>query len=193
MKTIPNKSCCPGAAPLKEESVVADTAGHLQNVVVWLEDAPPAPRSDLPPVVLDQKDCRYVPHVLALQTAQTLRVTTSDPTLHNVHGMCTVNDAFNFALIAKGQSKDLTFEKPETFPIRCDVHPWMKAYVHVFDHPYFAVTGADGAFEIDRIPAGTYTLIAWHEMYGTNRLRVTASEATPAVVSVVFQSGLGNR
>ncbi|HXE52514.1 MAG TPA: carboxypeptidase regulatory-like domain-containing protein [Tepidisphaeraceae bacterium] len=191
MATIPNQPCHAGAGPLKEETVVVDAAGHLQNVIVYLENAPPAPaNSNLPAVVLDQKDCRYVPHVLTLGTGQTLRATTSDPTLHNVHGLCSVNEPFNFALVAPGQSKDLTFSRPELFQVRCDVHPWMKAYVEVFSHPYFAVTDAGGKFEIRNVPSGSYTLMAWQEKYGTVRQPVTVEDGKVVTANFTFQSGL---
>lgn len=187
---IPNQPCHAGAGPLKDESVVVDGSGHLQNVVVYLEDAPPAPPAvNLPALVLDQRNCQYIPHVLALRTGQTLHVTTSDPVIHNVHGMCTTNDSFNFALIRPGQSKDLSFDQPEAFPIRCDVHPWMKAYVHVFAHPYFAVTGPDGAFEIRNAPAGTYTLVAWQENYGALKRSVKLSEHQTTPAEFIYQSG----
>src|SRR5579871_6234842 len=101
MQTIPNQPCHEGAGPLTEESVVTDSSGHLQNVIVYLEDAPSGPPNpSLPPVTLDQVNCRYVPHVLALQIGQPLHITTSDPTLHNVHGSCNDNPPFNFALVA---------------------------------------------------------------------------------------------
>jgi len=191
MATIPNQPCHDGAKPLTEETVVTDGAGRLANVVVYLENAPATgPASGLPAVVLDQVDCRYVPHVVALQTGQTLHVTTSDPTLHNVHGTSIENPAFNFALVAKGQARDLAFEAPESFPVRCDVHPWMKAYVRVFSHPWFAVTDKSGAFRIANVPAGTYTLVAWHEKYGTVRTSVTVGTGGAADASLAFQSGL---
>jgi plastocyanin len=191
MATLPNQPCHAGAGPLKEESVVADASGHLQNVIVYLEDAPgAAPATHLPPVVIDQVNCQYVPHVVALRAGQTLHVTTSDPTLHNVHGLCTVNDAFNFALVAKGQSKDLAFTQPERFPLRCDVHPWMKAFVQVFPHPWFAVTGADGSFEIRGVPSGTYTLVAWQEKYGEQHVPVTVADGQTLTAPITFRSGL---
>ena len=188
MALIENQPCHPGG-PLQDESVVCDAAGHLQNVVVYLEGAPPAPPASPPPIVLDQVNCRYVPHVLALRTGQTLRVTSSDPTLHNVHGLCTVNDAFNFALVAAGEHKDIAFAQPEAFPVRCDVHPWMKAFIHVFAHPYFAVTSKDGSFAIRNLPAGSYTLVAWQEKYGTLRQPVTVAGQVLAA-DFRFQSGL---
>lgn len=191
MASIPNQPCHAGAPPLTDESVAVDAAGHLQNVIVYIEDAPAAAvATNLPPVELDQKDCRYVPHVVALRTGQTLHITSSDPTLHNVHGQCTANDPFNFALVAAGQSKDISFEKPEIFPLRCDVHPWMKAYGGVFAHPWFAVSGSDGSFQITGIPSGNYTLVAWHEKYGQIRIPIKAADGQITPASFTFQSGL---
>ena len=190
MAMIPNQPCHAGAPPLRDESVVVGSDGRLQNVVVYLENPPPSsPPANLPPGSLDQVNCQFVPHVVALRTGQTLRVGSSDPTLHNVHGLCTVNDAFNFALVAAGQSKDLTFAQPERFPVRCDVHPWMKGFVQVFNHPYFAVTGKDGAFEIRHVPSGTYTLVAWQERYGELRTAVKAADGQTTDASFTFQSG----
>lgn len=191
MQVLPNQPCHAGAPPLKEESVVVDPAGQVQNVIVYLQSPPAAPAASPPPVTLDQLHCRYVPHVVALRTGQTLHVTTSDPTLHNVHGACTENDPFNFALVSPGESKDLTFAKPERFPVRCDVHPWMRAYVQVFPHPYFAVTGPDGTFEIGNVPAGSYTLVAWQERYGELRKQITITEGqTLQLDAFTFESGL---
>ena len=188
MAMIANQPCHSGAGPLREETVVADESGHLQNVIVFLEDPPPAPPGqNLPSIVLDQVNCRYVPHVLALRAGQTLHVTTSDPTLHNVHGTCTANDPFNFALVAPGQSKDLNFQQPELFPIRCDVHSWMKAYVQVFSHPFFAVTDKNGVFEIENVPAGSYTLAAWQEKYGTLRQSVKIDDGRVTEASFTFR------
>jgi len=188
MAAIPNRPCHAGAPPLRDESVVTYGDGHLQNVIVYLQDAPPAPiATTLPAFALDQVNCQFVPHVVGLRTGQTLHVSSGDPTLHNVHGLCTVNDAFNFALIAAGQSKDLSFSQPERFPVRCDVHPWMKAYVQVFDSPYFAVTAKDGSFEICNVPPGTYTLIAWQERYGELRRSVDVSDEHTAEASFEYR------
>jgi len=191
MAVIPNQPCHEGAGTLKEETVVTDGKGNLQNVIVYLEDAPTGgPAQGLAPVTLDQVDCRYVPHVVALRTGQTLHVTTSDPTLHNVHGTSVDNRAFNFALVAKGQSRDLGFDMPERFPVRCDVHPWMKAWVQVFPNPWFAVTDKDGKYELRDVPAGTYTLVAWQEKYGVVKQKVIVQDGKVVEQNVEFKSGL---
>jgi plastocyanin len=191
MAVIPNKPCHEGAGPLTEETVVADGKGDLQNVIVYLEGAPAVlPGGPMPPVTLDQVNCRYVPHVVALRGGQTLHVTTSDPTLHNVHGTCVDNPSFNFALVARGQSKDLTFDTPERFPVRCDVHPWMKAWVQVFQNPWFAVTDKDGRYELRDVPAGTYTLVAWQEKYGPVKQKITVQDGKVLEQDLEFKSGL---
>ena len=189
-RPISNQPCHAGATPIVDESVVTDDAGHLQNVIVYLEDAPGAAPASPPPAVLDQVDCHYVPHVLALRTGQTLRVVNPDPAFHNVHGMCEKNPAFNFAEVSAGQSKDMSFAAPERFTIRCDVHPWMRSVVQVFDHPWFAVTGKDGSFDIENVPPGEYTLVAWQERYGEVKMKVTAQDAKTSRADLTFQTGL---
>ena len=191
MPIIANQPCHPGAKSLQDETVATDADGHLENVVVYLESPPPAPPAPAPPIrVLDQINCHYIPHVIALRTGQALRISSSDPTFHNVHGMSLDNPPFNFALISAGQSKQISFTKPEAFIVRCDVHPWMKAYIHVFDHPYFAVTGMDGSFQISNVPSGDYTLVAWQEKYGKLRQHVTIADDKVCTLGFVFQSGL---
>jgi hypothetical protein len=168
MREIDNRACHSGATPLREESVVADDKGRLANVVVFLREAP-APAAGAPtpaPVELDQVNCRYVPHVVALRTGQVLRVKTSDPAVHNVHLMSKANPARNFSMQAAAGPVDLTFERPETITVRCDVHPWMNAGLHVFEHEQFAVTAEDGSFTLNNVPAGQYTLVLRHELFG---------------------------
>jgi plastocyanin len=194
MREIPNSACHPGGPLVREESVVADDSGRLANVVVYLRDGPPVDVPMAAPAVLDQVGCRYVPHVIALRTGQTLTIRSSDATLHNVHGQCTVNPAFNVGMTGPGQSRDFTFARPEVFKVGCDVHPWMSAHVAVFDHPLFAVTGAGGRFEVRSVPPGTYTLVAWHERLGTREQQVTvpppasagAEAVKPVVADVAF-------
>jgi len=194
MREIPNSACHPGGPLVREESVVVDDGGNrLANVVVYLKDGPPVDMPAGSPVVLDQIGCRYVPHVVALRTGQTLTIRSSDTTLHNVHGQCTVNPAFNVGMTGAGQSRDFVFARPETFKVGCDVHPWMAAHVAVFDHPMFAVTRDGGRFEIHSVPPGTYTLVAWHERLGTREQQVTvpapgagAEAEKPVVVDVTF-------
>ncbi len=167
MREIPNQPCHAGATPAREETVVADEQGRLANVVVFVREAPaanvPPPAS---PVELDQLNCRYAPHVLAMRAGQVLRVKSSDPAVHNVHTMSSANPAQNFGMQGGARPVDLKLDRPEEFAVRCDVHPWMNARIHVFEHGHFAVTGEDGSFTLNAVPAGQYTLVFRHELFG---------------------------
>jgi hypothetical protein len=146
--------------------VVADEHGRLANVVLYLREAPVSSGAAATPVELAQVNCRYVPHVVALRTSQVLRVKTSDPAVHNVHVASRSNPARNVSMEAGAPPVEMAFARPEDFVVRCDIHPWMNAQVHVFEHNAFAVTGADGLFALNNIPAGQYTLVFRHELFG---------------------------
>lgn len=172
--------------PVTEESVIVGDKGELKNVVVSIKkdedkDMPGAVPKGA--AVLDQKDCMYEPHVLAMMVGQDLIVKNSDPFLHNVHSDPKDNDVFNAAMPNKndGVKIDPQPKAPETFRVKCDVHPWMSAWIAVFDHPYFAVTGDDGTFDIKNLPDGTYTLQAWHEKYGTQEQKITVKDGKAEV------------
>lgn len=162
---------------LADDSIVVSSDGKLANVLVYLKGPYWPDGSGSEPALLDQVGCRYVPHVIGIQTGQKLRIQSSDPFLHNVHGLADRNAAFNFAEPGLG-AKDLDgWTQPEIFAVKCDVHPWMKAWVGVFDHPWFTVTGPDGAFRLAKAPPGNYTLVAWHERFGqlTRDIKIPAS------------------
>jgi hypothetical protein len=187
--TLGEQTCCDKRTPIVDESLVVDPAGGVRNVVVYLEDGPNVPTAP-PPALLDQQGCRYVPHVLAVRAGQTVQVRSSDPTLHNAHADRGANKPFNLGFTDAGQVKETAFAKPEVaVRVRCDVHQWMSAYVAVFDHPFFAVTGAGGTFEIAGVPPGTYTLVAWHERYGKKTQQVVVADGgspTPVVAGFWF-------
>jgi plastocyanin len=149
---------------------VVGAKGELADVVVSVQGlSGQSTGASAPPVVLDQKGCEYVPAILAAQTGQKLSIKNSDPVLHNVHSLPTVsgNDEKNLAQMPNGADLVFTFTKPEEFlKFKCDVHPWMFAWVSVFDHPYFAVSGKDGAFKITGLKPGKYTLKAMHRKAG---------------------------
>jgi plastocyanin len=189
------QACHSGATPIFDDSVIVDPDGGLRNVVVSVENGPnvesvPATAA-AGPAVLDQVNCQYVPHVLAVRAGQPVTVRSSDPTLHNVHSRTGANRSFNLAFRSAGEARTIAFAKPEASPpveVRCDVHQWMRAHVAVFDHPFFAVTGDGGRFELTGLPAGTYTLVAWHERYGQKRQPVTVTEGGGAI-PVEFRFG----
>ena len=156
-----------------QETFVGE-AGGLGNVFVYVQSGLngtfPAPSQS---VTLDQRTCRYVPHVFGVQVGQPIEILNSDPTLHNIHATPKTNQEFNTAQPIQGMKTTHTFTAKENdvvIPFKCDVHGWMNAYVGVLDHPYFAVTKPDGSFSIANLPPGTYTLAAWHERLGTQTL-----------------------
>ncbi len=144
---------------------VAGKDGGLANVFVYLKDAKTAPAAGDAPV-MDQVGCMYEPYVMGVVTGQKFKVKNSDATLHNVHNTprVTGNKEYNIGQAVKGQMNDFSFDKSEILMrFKCDVHPWMFAYVGVVEHPYFAVTDKDGNFKISGVPDGNYTVVAYHQ------------------------------
>jgi plastocyanin len=166
--------------------------GGLADVVVSVEGiSGKSTGAAAPPVTLDQKGCEYIPQILAVQTGQKIMVKNSDPVLHNVHDAPTVsgNNEQNMAQMPGGPELSFTFSKPEEFlKFKCDVHPWMFAWVSVFDHPYFAVSGKDGTFKIANVPAGKYTLKVAHRKAGTAMQEVEVKEGAPAKVDLTLEA-----
>ena len=142
--------------------------GGLADVLVYLKQAE-AKGAPSKPALLDQKGCEYAPYIMGLQTGQKLLIRNSDPVLHNVHATPKTNKEFNLAQMAGGKDIERTLDQTEVFVrFKCDVHPWMFAYVGVLPHGYFAVTDKDGSYKIEGVPAGKYTVVAFHrKAHGT--------------------------
>ncbi|MER3523154.1 MAG: hypothetical protein C4326_03595 [Ignavibacteria bacterium] len=174
--------------PQRSEEVVVNANRTLKNVLVYVKEGLGARKFDPPAsqVKFDQIGCIYVPHVVGIQTGQELIVVNSDPTLHNVHSLSKENPQFNVAQPKKGMTLTKKFEKPEVFKVKCEVHTWMGAYIGVFNHPFFAVTGNDGTFTLPKLPAGEYTVEAWHEKYGTQTAKVKVDAAGKATVDFKY-------
>ncbi len=165
--------------------------GHLGNVFVYVKEGLEGQRFPAPSesVAINQQGCRYTPHVMGIQVGQTLQITNSDPTLHNIHATPTANAEFNMGQPIQGMQFERTFENAEVMvPFKCDVHGWMNAYIGVLDHPYFAVTGVEGMFDISTLPPGDYVIEAWHEQLGTQTQNVTVATGQTAEVSFTFSS-----
>jgi plastocyanin len=186
MSSDPN--CAPHQANARTETIVVN-AGALQNVFVYVKDGLGTLRFPVPssPVVLDQQGCRYAPHVFGIQVGQTLEILNSDPTLHNVHAMAASNREFNMGQPQQGIRHTHTFTRPEVLlPFKCDVHGWMRAYAGVVDHPFHAVSAADGSFELSGLPPGTYTIEAVHETLGRRTQTVTVAERESTTIAFTF-------
>lgn len=174
-----------------ERRPVEVTDGGLANVFVYVKSGvsgeyPPPSEAAL----LDQIGCNYEPHVVAVQAGQTLRIRNSDDTLHNVHPRPKVNEEFNFGQPRQGMENTHTFDKPEVMiPVGCDVHPWMRSYISVVGHPFFAVSAADGSFSIANLPAGEYEIEALHETLGSQSATVSVDDGGAATVDLSFTAG----
>ena len=165
-------------APKKEWLILDENKG-VKNVLVFVTEglnidySPPEE-----PVVIDQKGCIYSPHVLGIMAGQQLDILNNDGTLHNIHALPKVNKEFNKAQPRSRKKLSVKFEKPEApFKVKCDVHPWMGAYIGVFDHPCFAVSGDDGTYIISDLKPGEYVIEAWHEKLGSQTANVTVSDS----------------
>ena len=170
-----------GGKRVKPESVVINDDGTLRNVFVWVKTGIegwsfPSPEGN---ALLDQKGCMYQPHVQGVRMGQSLTVKTSDPTAHNVHGYGKVNRSFNRSQPAGAADIVIPLRRAEAGPpmkVKCDIHPWMNAYVAVVDHPYYAVTGPDGSFKLANLAPGTYTIEVWHEKYDVQEQTITIAD-----------------
>ena len=170
-------------APRKEWLILGENNG-IKNVLVFVKESPSGGslEGDLNLIeknaVIDQKGCVYVPHVLGVMVGQKLDILNSDGTLHNIHALPKVNKEFNKAMPRSKKQMTVQFDKSEApFKVKCDVHPWMGAFIGVFDHPYFAVTGDDGSYVISGLEPGDYVIEAWHEKLGSQTANVTVGDS----------------
>ena len=152
--------------------------GRVENAFVYIKEGLGTRVFTVPgaAITIDQKGCLYRPRVAGAQLGQPITFVNSDALLHNVHGSPAASSPWNFGMGVQGSRRTITVEKPEVMiQLRCDVHPWMRAYLGVVDHPYFAVTGPDGRFTFPNVPAGTYTLATWHERFGAQEAKTTVT------------------
>jgi plastocyanin len=176
--------------PVKEEEVVVGPGGVLKNVIVRVTKGvtghydPPATSA-----TVDQSACMYRPRVQGIVLGQPVQIKNSDQTLHNIHGYKGASTMFNQAEIP-GQPPMIKMfpEADQIVKLKCDVHPWMTGFVLVSSHPFFAVTGDDGTFKISGLPAGSYTVEAWHERYGAKTAEITVAADKPAEAAFQFEA-----
>lgn len=167
--------------PVLEETIIVGKGGELANAIVYLKGVKgEAPKEE---AVLDQTGCQYVPHVIDVTVGQKLVAQNSDPFLHNVHTLPENNPPMNRGQAVKGQKDPIPTKSEEVFKVKCDVHPWMSAWIYVFDHPYHSTTIEDGTFSIDAkgLKDGEYEIAVWHEKFkdcATGKVTVKGGNGT---------------
>ena len=179
------------AKPIPNDDLVVSKDGNIRWAVVSIkkiDEGKSFPQVDPEnPVVLDQRGCRFRPHLVVVPQSQPLKILNSDGVLHNVHLYAMKNEAFNRSMVGRVKELEVTFDRSERIRVACDVHKWMGAWIVVAKHPYYAVTGKDGAFRLENVPAGTYTLQVWHERLGKQEREITVSPGADAKVDFVLK------
>lgn len=177
---------------MRKETTVVDANGNLANVILYVSKGLPEGQKfavKTETVTLDQKGCTYFPHVVAIQLGQKIELRNSDKTTHNVHFQSKLNGDWNLTQSTEGvvpAAQDMKRAEIGTCSFKCDIHSWMESRVAIFEHPFFAVSAADGSFKIDNLPPGTYTLTAWHEKEKPKDIEVTIVAGAAADANFSF-------
>ncbi len=173
------------------QTVVVGDGGGLANVFVHVREGLSGHTFPTPSAaVLDQEGCRYHPHVLGLQTGQTMTIRNSDGVLHNINASPSENRPFNVSQPVEMDTERSFPVEEVMIPLRCDVHGWMAAYVGVLPHPYHSVTATDGSFSLETLPPGDYVVEAWHERYGVQTQNVTVTTGGTAEITFEFNEAM---
>ena len=166
-----------GKRVLSRDSLIGED-GAIENVFVYLKEAPEGTDDDTPAeaVRLEQRGCLYTPRILGVRVQQDIEIVNDDPTLHNVRALARANRPFNIGQPARGTRIKSFRAAEKPIKVKCDVHPWMAAYVFVMEHSFHSTTGSDGAYRIDGLPAGSYELVFWHEKLGERVVEVEVGD-----------------
>jgi plastocyanin len=176
------------AAPPLAETVVTGAGNSLENVVVYVSAGAPNDAAPSNAATFTQKGCRYIPHLLALQVNQELKITNEDQTVHNIHPQPKRNREWNKSQPPGAPPIRESYEQAEFIPVKCNVHPWMHGTLAVMSNSHYAVTGAGGSFSLPNLPPGKYTITAWHESYGQQSQEVTISGSETKTINFVFKA-----
>ncbi|HHT9109688.1 MAG TPA: hypothetical protein ACFYDZ_00845 [Candidatus Brocadiaceae bacterium] len=186
LKVDKDEQTCGHEGKLSEELVVNGESKGVKNVVVSLADIAAGKKAELSAAVaLDQKECAFIPHVMAISAGASIELLNSDNVMHNLHSWSIKNPAFNEG-VSGGGKMNKKFDLPEVVKITCDVHKWMSSYIVVKSNPYFAVTDENGKFKIDNVPAGSYKIEAWQEKLGKKTADVAVKSGEEAVVDFAY-------
>ena len=163
--------------------------GHVQNCLIFVKEGLEDFVFPIPdqPAKNDQDACTFAPRIMAVQTGQLIRYLNNDSMAHNVHGFPKESRDWNFSLGRKGAVRDIVINAPElAVEVKCDIHGWMRSYLSIFDHPYFAFTDSAGSFTLKNLPAGDYVLGAWHERFGEQYTNVSVPENGDTQIKFIF-------
>jgi carboxypeptidase family protein len=160
-------------APITTQDAVTGPGNSVEYVVVYISAGDESAAAATDTVRYEQKGCQYIPHVAVMQVHQPLAVFNADPTSHNIHPLAKVNPEWNKSQPKGAPPIHTTWEQPEFIAVKCNVHPWMHGYFVVLKTPHSSVTDSSGAFRISGLPAGKYTVTAWHERFGTKSQDIT--------------------
>lgn len=176
-------------ARIRDTRIQTAKDGGLANVLVYLKSGV-AKRNFMPapsPVVLDQRGCQFVPRILSARTGQTIAVSNSDPVSHNIHPMPVNNRDWNQHQAPGSPQLERRFAHAEIMiPVKCNIHGWMKSYIGVLDHPYSAITAANGTFALTNVPPGNYEIAAWHEAWGETAQSITLPASQSVKIAFLF-------
>jgi len=165
--------------PVPAEMLALGSGNTMGNILVFVSKGLPSGKTfpaSKTPVVFDQNGCLYKPHVVGIMVGQPFKILNSDGVLHNIHTLPKVNPSYNKGMPPTMKETTTQFDKPEpVFQVKCDVHPWMSAWISVFTHPFYSVTSTDGKFTLSGLDPGTYEITAWHERLGTKTATVTVA------------------
>lgn len=185
LKVDKDEQTCGHENKQSEELVINGESKGIKNAVVSLVDIAAGKKSEAAAFSLDQKECLFTPHVLAVPAGASVDLLNSDNVMHNLHSWSIKNAGFNEG-VSGGGKLTKKFDLPEVVKITCDVHKWMSSYIVVKGNPYFAVTDENGRFKIENVPAGSYKIEAWQEKLGKKTGEVTVKSKEEAAVEFVY-------
>ncbi|MFI5093122.1 MAG: carboxypeptidase regulatory-like domain-containing protein [Candidatus Acidiferrum sp.] len=174
--------------PITTETVVTGPGNALANVVVYISAGAPDESAPAQPVTFTQKGCQYVPHMLAFQVNEELKIVNADQTSHNIHPLAKINREWNKSQPPGTPPITATYDKPEMIPVKCNIHPWMHGTFAVLKNSHYSVSGDDGGFKLPNLPPGKYTITAFHESYGDQSQEVVISGSESKTVNFVFKA-----
>ena len=176
------------ATPVTTETVVTGANNTLDNVVVYISAGADDASAPAQAVTFTQRGCQYLPHVIALHTGQELQVVNADQTSHNIHPLAKVNREWNKSQPPGSPAIQEKFDSPEFISVKCNIHPWMHGWFVVLKTNHYSISKDDGGFSLPNLPAGKYTVTAWHEDYGTQTQEVTITGNETKSVDFSFKA-----